>query len=241
VSVLSNLVSLLATVLRCSSLEQSLIQSQPCGYGKAIRSLTPPLELALCPSNRRTTKAPDELRSFNASPRVRDLLDHDTFLSRAERDFACLNVANSNITFAYSFGPFGLLSTPIALIRAPGLYALGLLLPMVYGGIHLTAWNYAFPTSTESLLWKIACLDIALTFVLLVVVGLVSIILVFLENKFSVPHILTAWIFTGLLLVSLVAYACSRTFIVVESFASLRHVPIGIYWTPEWLQMIPHF
>ena len=35
-------------------------------------------------------------------------------------------------------------------------------------------------------------------------------------------------------------YIAARLYIVVESLISLRHVPIGVYWTPPWLQMIPH-
>ena len=38
----------------------------------------------------------------------------------------------------------------------------------------------------------------------------------------------------------LVVYSCARLYIVVESFISLRKVPIGVYYTPSWLQMIPH-
>ena len=38
----------------------------------------------------------------------------------------------------------------------------------------------------------------------------------------------------------LVVYSGARLYIVVESFISLRKVPIGVYYTPSWLQMIPH-
>jgi len=40
---------------------------------------------------------------------------------------------------------------------------------------------------------------------------------------------------------AMVFYSLARIFIVVESFIGLRRVPIGVYWTPAWLQMIPHF
>jgi len=39
---------------------------------------------------------------------------------------------------------------------------------------------------------------------------------------------------------ALCAYISARVFVVVESFISLRKVPIGVYWSPPWLQMIPH-
>ena len=34
------------------------------------------------------------------------------------------------------------------------------LLPVVYGGIHLTTWRFRFPSNVESLLWRIAALSI---------------------------------------------------------------------------------
>ncbi|KAK0619403.1 hypothetical protein B0T14DRAFT_431559 [Immersiella caudata] len=38
----------------------------------------------------------------------------------------------------------------------------------------------------------------------------------------------------------LAGYILARTYLVVESFVSLRAEPVGVFWTPAWLQMIPH-
>ena len=46
-----------------------------------------------------------------------------------------------------------------------------------------------------------------------------------------------SWIFLTPLLI---LYALSRIYIVVESFISLRHVPIGVYAAIPWVQDIPH-
>ncbi|KAK3370431.1 hypothetical protein B0H63DRAFT_486991 [Podospora didyma] len=35
-------------------------------------------------------------------------------------------------------------------------------------------------------------------------------------------------------------YCLARVFLVIESFISLRAQPIGVFWTPSWLDMIPH-
>ena len=35
-----------------------------------------------------------------------------------------------------------------------------IILPAFYGGIHLTAWNFCFPSKTEQLLWRISCFNI---------------------------------------------------------------------------------
>jgi hypothetical protein len=48
------------------------------------------------------------------------------------------------------------------------------------------------------------------------------------------------WFYLALGILVLVAYGCARLYIVIESFLSLRRVPIGVYYTPSWLQMVPH-
>ncbi|CZR53645.1 uncharacterized protein PAC_03525 [Phialocephala subalpina] len=46
------------------------------------------------------------------------------------------------------------------------LLVLSVLLPALYAGVHLSAWNFGFPSRMESLLWKISCFDLAATSVL---------------------------------------------------------------------------
>lgn len=38
----------------------------------------------------------------------------------------------------------------------------------------------------------------------------------------------------------LVMYIVARVYIVLESFLSLRSVPLGVFLSPAWLQMFPH-
>lgn len=39
--------------------------------------------------------------------------------------------------------------------RYPGLLVLAMVMPVVYGGVHLSVWNFEFPTAVEGLIWKI--------------------------------------------------------------------------------------
>ncbi|KAI9697786.1 MAG: hypothetical protein M1836_004462 [Candelina mexicana] len=118
-----------------------------------------------------------------------------------------------------------------------------------YGGIHLAAWNSFFPTRVERLLWQISSImSMAVP---------VFMIAVYIAGEFGivflVPHQsrisqrlgvfrarwarrqFTIYIFTGLAVV----VPC-RLFIVVESYISLRHVPIGVYATVPWSSYVPH-
>lgn len=36
------------------------------------------------------------------------------------------------------------------------------------------------------------------------------------------------------------AFVLARAYVVVEACISLRQAPIGAFWVPSWLQMVPH-
>ncbi|KAK4160307.1 hypothetical protein QBC43DRAFT_293034 [Cladorrhinum sp. PSN259] len=120
-----------------------------------------------------------------------------------------------------------------------------LLLPILYGGIHLSAWNFEFPSQAEGIAWKIACFVIA--FMLPVEtfgVWLIAPIVDWLDERDSwgisvISGILRLY---AILLVPIFTLCAVlfRIFIVVEAFISLRSVSIGVYWTPSWIQMLPH-
>ncbi len=103
-------------------------------------------------------------------------------------------------------------------------------LPLAYGGVHLCAWNFEFPTAMESLLWKISGIIIAgIFFAWVAVFTIVDLLLK--------PEEHLAWIW--MVLTIILSIVC-RVYIVIEAYISLRAVPIGVYWTPAWIQMIPH-
>ena len=108
-------------------------------------------------------------------------------------------------------------------------------LPALYGGVHLSAWGFNFPSRTEELLWKIACLDIMGSSI----VGA----LVISPGKLGLDGIWETiygyFAITSLVVLAFV-YALSRVYIVTEAFVSLRHVPVGVYATVPWSQNIPH-
>lgn len=116
-------------------------------------------------------------------------------------------------------------------------------LPLVYGGIHLATWDFHFATKTEHLLWKIACFEImgTIPFGALYSLGFRRSSL-FPARTFDFGRLIKLehaliWAFYPPLAT---LYALARLYIVVESFISLRHVPIGSYAAVPWVQDIPH-
>lgn len=126
------------------------------------------------------------------------------------------------------------------------LYLLRFFIPLTaaYGGIHLTAWNFEFPSRIESIIWRIACfIIIGSSFALLAPPSWNNIPWPYVYGsgrayKFATSsHEIVGNVFFWLLLL---CYAAARLYLVVESFISLRHVPIGVYAAVPWVQNIPH-
>lgn len=114
------------------------------------------------------------------------------------------------------------------------LLGLAVLLSALYGGIHLSAWSWVFPTPWEGLVWKFACFLIAAVLPLYHIFNRIRVKLLALhEGMETAMHVVLS--------LTLVIYMLARIYIIFEAFASLRHVPIGVYMAPVWVQMFPHF
>ena len=143
------------------------------------------------------------------------------------------------------------------------LYLLRSFIPLTatYGGIHLTAWNFEFPSRIESIIWRSACfIMIGSSFALLAVRSYIelatnivyyasvaqdSTIRSFLidwgiEQVLELPAFFIEIVSVGFAFLLGLCYAAARLYLVVESFISLRHVPIGVYAAVPWVQNIPH-
>lgn len=115
--------------------------------------------------------------------------------------------------------------------------------PPAYAGVHMSGWNGAFPTTYESQIWTACSLFMASApFATLFCVGMVVGCFKLHHSHREQRRLTRAVVSTSRILVRLMVlcYWFARIFLVVESFISLRVVPIGVYWTPLWLQMIPH-
>ncbi|KAH7375665.1 hypothetical protein B0T11DRAFT_270732 [Plectosphaerella cucumerina] len=118
----------------------------------------------------------------------------------------------------------------------------------VYGAIHLALWNFAFPSHAEMLLWKVS----ACTMVSPLGLGfaLFSVVVIFrllekweLDELLDIPAVVDDIIATalqGFVALFILLFGFARVFIVVESFLSLRMVPVGVYEGITWADYIPH-
>ena len=106
----------------------------------------------------------------------------------------------------------------------------------IYGGAHLVVWNEHFPSYIERILWIASALSI----------GCLPFFWMFLSKWIK------TWFPNGradpssrhpgfLYRIGLVCWGLARAYLVVESFASLRSLPVGSYKTVSWVSLIPHF
>jgi len=109
-------------------------------------------------------------------------------------------------------------------------FTLAFLLPATYGGIHLTALRYEFPTHIESTLWQVSCYILMAAFPAAWCI----------ETAARITRPLRWYNQILVLGPVFVLFSAARIFITVESFISLRSLTVGVYWIPSWLQMFPH-
>ncbi|KAL8357243.1 hypothetical protein RB598_002197 [Gaeumannomyces tritici] len=105
---------------------------------------------------------------------------------------------------------------------------------LLFGGIHLTAWDFAFPTLTERALWRAS----ALVTVATPVVDSLGYWVDFFVNAGSLTTFgRIRWTVTVL---SIPVYVAARLFLLVESLRSLYFLPPAAYQT-TWTKNAPHF
>jgi hypothetical protein len=128
-------------------------------------------------------------------------------------------------------------------------------LPMVYGSVHLTAWNFDFPSRVEQIMWRVSCIIIAdgilgTLVALIIIVGLWAVgdgifgegwTEKSVEVWLVLPLLILGSVVLGLLILGSVAlYFGARLFVIVESFISIRRLPLGVFVTVHWANYIPH-
>ena len=110
-------------------------------------------------------------------------------------------------------------------------------LPLVYGGAHAAQWNSHFPTKIERKLWRM-CAIIATCYV---PIGFFLAVVQDWCVGASVVEELLVVSAGFMILVGMPLFFCARLFLTVESFLSLRSLPLGSFQTVSWSNYWPHF
>lgn len=108
---------------------------------------------------------------------------------------------------------------------------------LVFGAVHLAAWNFAFPTTAERWLWRISSLITAN--LPLLFIPAVYIMFYLAEKVLGSHEELPRFIARTSLGISSVIYVAARLFIMVEAFRTFGFLPVEAFQS-TWAANVPH-
>ncbi|KAL8945572.1 MAG: hypothetical protein Q9183_008044, partial [Haloplaca sp. 2 TL-2023] len=136
----------------------------------------------------------------------------------------------------------------------------------LYGGLHLAAWDSAFPSHAEKIIWRISSTSVTCTGAILAILAWVANTeggkralldlsrIITRQRLFDRSEYRITWpryvnaIAAGLLgcitipfmPFAWLLYLASRGFLVVESFRDVAYLPAASFETPSWPTYFPH-
>jgi hypothetical protein len=114
----------------------------------------------------------------------------------------------------------------------------------LYGVTHALAWHGDFPTNGERHLWRSACLTIAIIPIMVTPLALSWDWADRHTSAGGIIEVFAASIWYSILLLAITAaavYPVARSYITLESFISLRRLPVGAYETPAGTKLLLHW
>jgi hypothetical protein len=110
-----------------------------------------------------------------------------------------------------------------------------IIIPMLYGLFHATAWNTHFPTEFERDLWRLSAVAVA------ALPSLITVVTIGINKKWGgageVIYTMLLLALSSLLFVTLLA----RVYLLVKSFLSLRSLPKDSFKSIPWEDYVVHF
>lgn len=123
-------------------------------------------------------------------------------------------------------------------------------LSMIHCGMHVASWNFRFPTTIETWLWRTASLTML---GILLVTGLVEVLSVKPGVNFTISlagiwektstsnSSFRRWAMDIPAITCSILYAAARIALLAEAAISLRSMPSSVYLTVRWTNYFPHF
>jgi hypothetical protein len=144
-------------------------------------------------------------------------------------------------TVASNWPHDGLLRTTSGLWIGTSLW----IVSIAFSGVHIAAWRAPFPTEVEAWVWRCASIYVAFSGLLWAGIHVLASLSArtwwvwYDTMSGQAPKWLN--VVLGIVCgICGVAYLFSRAYLIIESFISLRHLPVAAYVVPEWTLGVPH-
>ena len=112
----------------------------------------------------------------------------------------------------------------------------------IFGGLHLTAWNFPFVTEAEKITWRLASLVLTGAPLAMLIGLTIALQLVTLLDRTVTGIDCSVIVARGCFVLGSCAGLCSRLALVGLMLASLRALPCSAYQTSiSWTAYVPHF
>ena len=118
-----------------------------------------------------------------------------------------------------------------------------------YAGVHISAWNFAFPSDAELILWRVASLTMTGSmFILWIMSNRKSYLLVAYlwpkkrkeMEKVSSERAKVSTFHCMLSAIPVFTYLVARVCLIFQVFLCLRKEPLGAFSTVNWTNFLPH-
>ncbi|KAK5714038.1 hypothetical protein LTR15_010945 [Elasticomyces elasticus] len=109
---------------------------------------------------------------------------------------------------------------------------------VVYGMIHLSAWNAPFPSVSQMWLWRASAITLISSPVFLII-GLMGDYDAN-ERDGDVCSLFCAPFSFAFMVIGVLCYITARAYLVVECFIGLSHLPPDAFLVPHWSRYFPH-
>jgi hypothetical protein len=134
----------------------------------------------------------------------------------------------------FSRGIWGVVESVVQSNGKACFLSISLIVTAVFGGIHVFAWNYFFPSEVEKYMWRVCCV--------------LSALMPFIyDSLWMIADYSQSWsgrwskLATEVAIVCcLLVYVCARLYMIFEPFVLLRSAPASAYDTVNWSSFIPH-
>ena len=123
--------------------------------------------------------------------------------------------------------------------------AVSTIMAMIFGAVHMAAWNSRFPSLIERMLWSCSALIAVIVPMLCAVIWSISYssIQSLLQKRVTMIPLFKLFTFFQIYALPLLTllYILARLLLLVLPFILLRDLPPASYCTISWTQYLPHF